>query len=117
MTTIGDIVQILGHQGCKLNISQLVAFISVSRIIKKQILLVYESTQRAEDIPPLLPPEPRILLAKTCGLSDEDVKLCWKAVAALVWKPDNMLESVKDSGSIYNLFRSAEHPFFRTFPA
>jgi hypothetical protein len=116
MTTIGDIVQILGHQGCKLNISQLVAFISVSRIIKKQILLVYDSSQRPEDIPSLLPPEPRMLLAKTCGLSEEDVKLCWKAVAALVWKPDDMLESVKDSGSIYNLFRCAEHPFFRAFP-
>jgi hypothetical protein len=116
MTTIGEIVQVLGDRGCRLSLSQLVAFISVSRIIRKQILLVYESSHRPEDIPPLLPPEPRVLLAKTCGLSEEDVKTCWEAVGTLVWKPDEMLESVKDDSSVHNLFRSAEHPFFREYP-
>jgi hypothetical protein len=116
MTTISNIVQVLGHQGCKLNLSQLVAFISVSCVINKQILLIYESGQQPGDVPPFLPPEPRALLAKTCGFSEEDVKLCWKAVGTLVWKSDEVLESVKDNSSIHNLFCSAKHPFFCEFP-
>jgi hypothetical protein len=115
MITIDNIVKALEKQSQNLLLSQLVVFINVCSRLKKHILIVYDSKQPPDTVPPTLPPVTRAFLATTCTMSEEDVKRCWDAAGALIWKGDEHLDAVKDEQSLQQLFQKADEPFFREY--
>ena len=112
MISIDAVGKALGKEGRKLPLSQLMVFISVCSQIKKHILLLYDSKQSPEDVPPLLPPTIRAFLVTACSMTEADVKRCWDAVGELIWKGDEHLELMKNGHSLQWLFENA---FFREY--
>jgi hypothetical protein len=56
--------------------------------IENYVLLIHDSKQPPEEVMPFLPATIRNFVAKTCAMTDDDVKACWECAGGLIWDGD-----------------------------
>ncbi|THV00891.1 hypothetical protein K435DRAFT_656317 [Dendrothele bispora CBS 962.96] len=84
---------------------QLINFTVLCSWLKRNILLIYPSTQQPQHVPPILPREARTFLGSACSMEMEDIEACWNAVKDLAWEGEEILGGVRGTEGLQQTFR------------
>jgi hypothetical protein len=88
-----------------LMLSQVTHFIGLARRLKNDIILTQPPTVPEMQPSDILPPSVKIFLQCSCGLSEDDVEMCWDLLKGMIWDSEGQGGLCSD-GTLDGLFRA-----------